>query len=306
MLESNFKTVSEEWKRYKRPLVKESTFSNYSVIIEKHLIPYFSVPPEDESEVMDFIAFKISCGLNTLFIRDIVKVLKMITRFFCKKQGKAFIPWEIRIPKIYQTEKRSILSVKEHRKLLLFLKENPMLSNIGILISLLSGLRIGEVCGLKWEDVDLKKKILRVNRTIERIYVDEGSRHITKVIINTPKTQQSLRVIPMCAELIEALRSVKGTSSASDYILSGDKNPVEPRSYRNALNRLLDSLGISRIRFHALRHSFATRCIEAGADYKTVSSILGHSDVRTTLNLYVHPDFEQKKKCIEKMKSRLK
>ena len=85
------------------------------------------------------------------------------------------------------------------------------------------------------------------------------------------------------------------------FILTNDTKPTEPRTYRNYYKRLLNKLGIPDIKFHGLRHSFATRCIEANSDYKTVSVILGHSNISTTLNLYVHPNKEQKKKCIDKM-----
>ena len=121
------------------------------------------------------------------------------------------------------------------------------------------------------------------------------------VIIGTPKTQNSIRDIPMNKELLKMLRPLKKIVNGKFYVLTNEEKPTEPRTYRNYYKRMMEQLNIPPLKFHGLRHSFATRCIESNCDYKTVSVILGHSDITTTLNLYVHPNMEQKKRCIDKV-----
>jgi len=162
-------------------------------------------------------------------------------------------------------------------------------------------MRIGEVCALKWSDIDLATETIYVNRTIERIYIIEGGERRTELVIGTPKTKNSMREIPISKELIKLIRPLKKLMNDDYFVITNEAKPTEPRTYRNYYKQLLKQLGIPDLKFHGLRHSFATRCIESQCDYKTVSVILGHANISTTLNLYVHPNMEQKKKCINKM-----
>lgn len=102
------------------------------------------------------------------------------------------------------------------------------------------------------------------------------------------------------------VKPLKKIVNSSFFVLTNSDKPTEPRTYRNYYKRLLNQLGIPPLKFHGLRHSFATRCIESNCDYKTVSVLLGHSNISTTLNLYVHPNMDQKKKCVEQMLKSLK
>ena len=129
----------------------------------------------------------------------------------------------------------------------------------------------------------------------------DGEKRHTEIIIGTPKTQNSIRDIPMNKELLKMLRPLKKIVNGKIYVLTNEEKPTEPRTYRNYYKRMMEQLNIPPLKFHGLRHSFATRCIESNCDFKTVSVILGHSDITTTLNLYVHPNMEQKKRCIDKV-----
>ena len=182
-----------------------------------------------------------------------------------------------------------------------FIKQNFTFRNLGIYISLTTGLRIGEICGLKWSDINTDNGTITVNRTIERIYIVEGERKHTELVINTPKTKNSCREIPMNKELQAMVKPLKKVVNTDFYVLTNEEKPTEPRTYRNYYHRLMKRLDIPRLKYHGLRHSFATRCIESNCDYKTVSVLLGHANITTTLNLYVHPNMEQKKRCITKM-----
>ena len=135
--------------------------------------------------------------------------------------------------------------------------------------------------------------------------IEEGNRR-TELLIDTPKTKNSIREIPMSRELLRMLKPFKKIVNPSFFILTNDSKPTEPRTYRSYYKNLMTQLEIPEIKFHGLRHSFATRCIESKCDYKTVSVLLGHSNISTTLNLYVHPNLEQKKKAIDQMFKALK
>jgi integrase len=182
-----------------------------------------------------------------------------------------------------------------------FVKNNFTFSNIGIYICLSAGLRIGEVCALTWDDLDIEQGVINVSKTIQRIYIVEKTEKKTELIIDTPKSKNSIREIPMSKELLQMVKPIKKVVNGSFYLLTNSTSPTEPRTYRNYYKNLMNQLEIPVLKFHGLRHSFATRCIESNCDYKTVSVLLGHSNISTTLNLYVHPNIEQKKRCIEQM-----
>jgi len=162
-------------------------------------------------------------------------------------------------------------------------------------------MRIGEICALTWEDIDTDNGVIHIRKTIQRSYVIEEGISRTELLLDTPKTKNSIREIPMSKDLLRMLKPFKKIVNANFFVLTNDEKPTEPRTYRSFYKNLLKQLDIPEIKFHGLRHSFATRCIESNCDYKTVSVLLGHSNISTTLNLYVHPNMEQKKKAIEQM-----
>ena len=187
-----------------------------------------------------------------------------------------------------------------------YIEKNFTFKNLGIYICLSTGLRIGELCALTWDDIDADNGVILVRKTIQRIYVIDDVKKRTELIIDTPKTKNSIRDIPMTSDLIKIIKPIKKIVNNEYYVLTNDIKPTEPRTYRNYYKRFMKKFDIPDLKFHGLRHSFATRCIEGKCDYKTVSVILGHSNISTTLNLYVHPNLEQKKKCINQMNRSLR
>lgn len=274
----------------------------YVLILENHILPTFgednSLP---EHSVQAFVLHKIESGLSTKSVKDILIVLKMVMKFGVKKEWMTYYEWDIKYPPNSENKVLDVLSVSNHRKILNHIQSHFTFMGLGIYISLSTGLRIGEICSLKWSDINVTDGILTVNRTIERIYIIEGEKKHTELVINTPKTKNSCREIPMNKELLGMLKPLKKVVNDDYYILTNDERPIEPRTYRNYYKRLMEKLDIPKLKYHGLRHSFATRCIEVGCDYKTVSVLLGHSNISTTLNLYVHPNMEQKKRCIDKV-----
>lgn len=302
MIHKTIREIAAAWKEYKRPYVKQSTMAAYVLILENHILPTFgednSLP---EQSVQAFVLHKIESGLSTKSVKDILIVLKMVMKFGVKKEWMTYYEWDIKYPPSSENKVLDVLSVTNHRKILNHIQSHFTFMGLGIYISLSTGLRIGEVCALKWSDINVTDGILTVNRTIERIYIIEVEKKHTELVINTPKTKNSCREIPMNKELLGMLKPLKKVVNDDYYILTNDERPIEPRTYRNYYKRLMEKLDIPKLKYHGLRHSFATRCIEVGCDYKTVSVLLGHSNISTTLNLYVHPNMEQKKRCIDKV-----
>lgn len=296
-----FRQVAAMWKADKRKFVKISTISAYSLTLENHLFPTFGERTNIvEADVQEFVITKLQT-LSRKTVQDILIVLKMVYRYGVKLHFFAHEEWDIKFPTVQDKSEVDVLTIANQKRLLAYVRENFNFRNLGILICLSTGMRIGEVCALTWQDIDLAKRVINISKTIERIYIINGDCRHTELITSTPKTQNSRREVPLSTELYKLLTPLLKVVNRSFYILTNDCRPTEPRTYRNYYTRLLKQLGIPVIKFHGLRHSFATRCIESNCDYKTVSVILGHANIGTTLNLYVHPNLEQKQKCISKM-----
>lgn len=299
--------VIEAWKEDKKQYVKKSSYSAYMLLIENHLLPTFGHQIEiKEAEVQKFVFRKLDEGLSPKTIKDILIVLKMILKFGMKNKVFEYQQFDIQFPTERVSPKIDVLSKANQKKIMSHLQEHFTFKNLGIYICLSAGIRIGEVCALTWEDIDTDTGTISIRKTIQRIYVVDGDIRHTELILDTPKTKNSIREIPMNRDLLKVLKPIKKVVNNSYFVLTNEPNPTEPRTYRNYYKKLMKKLDMPELKFHGLRHSFATRCIESNCDYKTVSVILGHSNISTTLNLYVHPNIEQKKKCIEQMFKTLK
>ena len=304
------KTIGEvavHWKKDKQQYVKQSTIAAYALILENHILPVFGDKVQlTEADVQAFALKKLQDGLSQKTVKDVLIVLKMIQKFGAKNGDLPFMEWSVKFPTEQTKQELEVLSINNQKRIMQYAIDNFTFRNLGIYICLSTGIRIGEVCALKWGDINIATETISINRTIERIYVIDGEKRHTEVVIGTPKTKNSLREIPMSKELLKIVRPLKKVMNDEYFILTNEAKPTEPRTYRNYYKHLLKQLGIPDLKFHGLRHSFATRCIESQCDYKTVSVILGHANISTTLNLYVHPNMEQRKKCINQMFKKLK
>lgn len=294
--------VIELWKIDKQQYVKKSSFSAYTLLIENHLLPIFGEQYEiEEADVQSFVLQKLEGGLSHKTIKDILIVLKMVLKFGAKNKWLSYTPFDIQFPTEREKQNLEVLSRAEQKKIMNYIQEHFTFKNLGVYICLSAGIRIGEVCALTWEDIDTDNGVISINRTIQRIYLIENGVRRTELILDTPKTKNSIRDIPISKDLLRILKPFKKIVNASFFVLTNDVKPTEPRTYRSYYKKLMNELDMPELKFHGLRHSFATRCIESNCDYKTVSVLLGHSNISTTLNLYVHPNMEQKKKAIEQM-----
>ncbi len=301
------KEIIELWKKEKILYVKKSTYSAYLLLLENHIIPYFGeLENIEEKDIQDFALNKLKNGLSTKTVKDLIIVIKMILKFAYKNKFLEYKDIDIKFPTESDTRNLEVLSIADHKKLLKYAQENFTFKNLGIYICLSTGIRIGELCGLQWCDIDIDNGIIKIRQTVQRIYVVEKDKRYTEILIDSPKTKNSIRDIPMTNELIKLIKPLKKIVNNEFFILTNDEKPTEPRTFRSYYQKLIKKLGLPNLKFHGLRHSFATRCIESKCDYKTVSVILGHSNISTTLNLYVHPNMEQKKKCVDQMNKLLK
>ena len=299
--------IIELWKKEKILYVKKSTYSAYLLLLENHISPYFGELEDiEEKDVQDFALNKLTSGLSTKTVKDLIIVIKMILKFAYKNKFLEYKEIDIKFPTESDTRDLEVMSIADHKKLLKYVQENFTFKNLGIYICLSTGMRIGELCGLQWCDIDIDNGIIKVRKTVQRIYVVEKDRRHTEILIDSPKTKNSIRDIPMTNELIKLIKPLKKIVNYKFFVLTNDEKPTEPRTFRSYYQKLIKKLGLPNLKFHGLRHSFATRCIESKCDYKTVSVILGHSNISTTLNLYVHPNMEQKKKCVDQMNKLLK
>lgn len=307
-------SIAKKWLKNSRIRVKESSYIKYQNLLQNHILP--AMGSLDFSELTteyigEFIRKKISTGrkdrlggLSEKSVKDIISVLRSICSY-AGQQG-IDIPCHFELLKFRRTnDEVRILDRGECAILEKYLFHDNSLTKTGILLSLFMGLRLGEVCALRKENILYDDAILQVRFTMQRIQAEEQEdNRKTKIIMTPPKSTNSLRDIPIPKFILERLQILKPMPGET-YVLTGSTDKfVEPRSMENIFDRCLRECQMEKINYHALRHTFATRCIEAGFDVKSLSEILGHANVNITLNRYVHSSMEQKRANMEKLQYR--
>lgn len=273
--------------------VKPNTYFKYEYICKNHicsdiggvLVKYIS-----SCTIRIFTDKLLSKELSVKTVNDVLIVLNLMLKYAETEYG-------ITAPKIkYLRENKRetrVLSISEQKILVEYLYSNIDIHKFGILLALYTGIRVGELCALKWDDIT--DEYIVINKTMMRIKNEEGK---TEIQIGSPKSNSSKRIIPTPQCLLPLIYRYRST----DYVLSNEKlNYTEPRLLQLKFEKMITECGLDKTNFHALRHTFATRCIEAGVDIKTLSEMLGHSDVKTTLNRYVHSSFELKQRSMQRL-----
>lgn len=288
-----YKNLVLDWLKNQKIYLKYSTFTNYCNISHNQIIPNlgnYEVDQLNNDILQEFILNRLKegrCdgkgGISQKYAQDIITVLKLTL-------GKEV---EIQLP--YSPPKEvEIFEKSDQVALINSLQSNICHKNFGILLTIHTGLRIGELCALRWSDINFDTQLLHINKTMIRTYTKEDG---SKLNITPPKTRSSIRTIPLNKWIMQYAVLLRG--SENEYIITGKEKYIEPNKYRLYYNRQLKDLDLPHRKFHSLRHTFATRCIECGCDYKSLSELLGHSNVSITMNLYVHPQLELKRKCVE-------
>lgn len=309
-LKLTFRQVMEECLAERKLSVKESTYANYVNLAEKHLFPELGscyISSLTEEKLNTFLKEKLQSGrldgmggLSAKTVADIRSVLLMGITYAHEQKYPCGVKNKIFYPRTIQPDIR-ILTKGELEKLetILFYQTDSV--KAGILISLYGGLRIGEVCALQWGDISFEEGTLSVQKTIIRIRdLTPDSPKKTKLLMDRPKTVCSVRTIPLPSFILQHIKPL--CLEKEKYLLTGTKNFMEPRSYLTKYKKILMEAGMENYTFHTLRHTFATRCVESGFDTKSLSEILGHSNVNTTLQRYVHPSMALKKEQMERLR----
>lgn len=305
-----FKEVLLLWMEHNRVHYKGATEKKNQDLIDTHILPALGdvkVTKLTATMINSFAMEKMQNGrldgkggLSSSYVRNMMIIISSAMKYAADEQMCSPLKTPVFIPTAPKKD-LPILSLTEQKKL-----ENHLLLGLdptrtGILLSLYTGLRIGEVCALSWEDIDFESNIIHVRHTVSRVKnTDRSSPAKSVLIIDDPKTESSTRDIPIASILQPVLRQIIASSS-SKYVISEAPEFISPRTFEYRYHRLLDAIGVESINFHALRHTFATRCVEAGMDVKTLSEILGHSDPSITLKTYVHSSIERKRSQLEKL-----
>lgn len=299
--ENSFRAIAGEWMKLQNLRLKPASLSAYANILNSYLFPNFgdrAISNIGRAEVVSFAYSLMKCrnaeqkGLSASTVSTILTVSKSIFRYASQERGLAVA--DICGISIKQNKNEPPFLSKEEQSLLLcWLCKHMSPCNLGILLSLYTGIRLGELCALKWKDISKKDQSVMVYQTMQRVQRPEEKR--TEVVIQAPKSASAIRTIPVAKEIAVLLAQNRKGDDA--YLLTGEPDYyLEPRTLQRRFKKVLKESGLGDINFHALRHTFATRGIEAGFDPKTLSSVLGHATVSMTLNRYVHPTMEQKQR----------
>ena len=293
------------WLATNRTCLKISSYAKYRADMCNHLKPYFGAmfPRDITQEMVDDFTSSLLYDkrLSPKTVKDILALLRSVFSYIERRVGKLATP-EITYPKEPRKTVR-VLDEGEESALLECLAEEMDLCKFGVYIALRTGMRLGEVCALKWCDIDLQTSVISISHTVQRItFQDSDGSLSSKLVIGTPKSDSSYRMIPLMPD-IEALCSRFSPGIPDTFVLTGTEKCMDPRKLQRRLQGYLKECGISKAHFHTLRHTFATRCVEVGFDIKTLSELLGHSNTSITLNKYVHPNLNLKRENMSRLKS---
>lgn len=302
-----FEEVLELWMETNQIRYKAATESRYRYLIDRHIVPELGKIPVQSLTALrinTFLQDKLETGrldqnggLSPSYVRSMMLIINSALQLAV--QENICSPLKTPVYKLPPEKKAlQILNRVEQEKLERYLYQDLNSTKLGILISLYTGMRIGEVCALRWEDIDWENGIINVHSTVTRVY--RKGMDGTQLLIDSPKTKASKRSIPIPSVLLPVIYEIK-KGSKSDFVISDKETFLNPRTYEYRYHRILEECGIEDMNYHILRHTFATRCIEVGMDMKSLSEIMGHASISITMNTYVHSSLDLKRTQIEKL-----
>lgn len=298
-----YNEILDLWLQSVKINIKESTYARYSHLIDTHIRTHlgkYQISKISTQLVEEFIKKQLSNGrlkdggaLSPKTVTDILTIVKSSMEY-AKYNNWNVISNLGKLTVKKKDKEMRVLNLSEQKALLRILLHDMDLYKFGVVLSLYTGIRVGELCALQWEDISLSNSILKVRKTMQRIQdTNVSATTKTKIIITEPKSQCSIRDIPLPPFVVDIAKQFASTPKA--FILSGEKDKyIEPRTMQNRFKALVMESKIDDANFHCLRHTFATRCVEVGFEIKSLSEILGHANVNITLNRYVHSSFDLK------------
>lgn len=314
----------DRWLSANSARLKPSSRAKYRTDIENHIKPFFGdkLPGEILPEEIDGFTQSLLTGkgLSPKTVRSILTLFHSILSYTGKRSGGKLPDMEITYPKSFRKNTR-VLDEKEESALVQLLAQEMDACKFGVYLALRTGMRIGEICALRWCDISFEAAAISVCHTALRLprgnacqadpdrpsaaAGDDGGALAlsrTELVIGTPKSESSLRLIPLMPDIATLCERFRPEEPGA-FLLTGTDRCMDPRKLQRHLKKYLEECGIPEAHFHTLRHTFATRCVEAGFDVKTLSEILGHSNIGITMNLYVHPNLDLKRENMNRLKS---
>lgn len=302
--QSYFKYWLDYWLKLSKLRVKESTYVKYNNSIRNHIEPELGNLAMNEITTMIIESYinKKLYELSPKSVSELLIIIKDSIRSATAEGAKCPCQLERLFIK-YQSKEMRVLSKEEEQQLIEYLVKDADRYKMGVLLCLFTGIRIGELCALQGKDISISEKSISITKTMQRLQCTEiNAKSKTRIIITEPKSNKSKRIIPLPDNLVVLLYQFP--SNENEFFLSGSiSHYVEPRVMQDRFKKYLQSINISNAGFHCLRHTFATRSIEVGFDIKTLSEILGHSSVKTTMDRYVHTSTENKRTNMNKLNS---
>jgi integrase len=293
--------IAEQWLLFRRVQLKNSSLVKYSQLMHKHILPQWGgmdIYDLKESDILDFTQKK-SAVLAPKTLHDLLHLLKSLLLAAAEERPGWKVP-RIRYPKLHAKEIETFPASAQARLEAYLLKITDP-SRLGVVMTLYTGLRIGELCALRWEDISLDDRTLNISRTLQRLPAESGNAK-TALVLTEPKTDHARRKIPIPDFLIPKLKKIQ-SGNPDDYLLTGTDHWLDPRTLQNRFREYQKQAKIKPLKFHALRHTFATHCVELGFEIKSLSEILGHSSVKITLEKYVHVSWKLKQQNMGLLKS---
>lgn len=301
-----FKCICDEWLHSNRLRLKPSSYAKYQTSIEKHIVPVLGKLQLSQLSTEMISKFGLELltvrGLAPKTVQDILVLVHAILKYGSKQYPGMLSNVEVLYPPKVTQEMR-VLSPNEQKFLTSYLLEDLSPCKFGVLLALWTGLRIGEVCALRWNRVDLQEQIIKIDATMQRVRIDDPmAPGKTKVLVDSPKTASSVREIPINKQTAALCRRMyPGDDDA--YVLTGSQKAMEPRLLQYYFQNYASDCNLEGVTFHTLRHTFATRCVEVDFEIKSLSEILGHANTSITLNRYVHCSLELKRANMKKLES---
>ena len=297
-----FAQVAEKWLESKKDMIKISSYNHYLNQLESHIIPdlvNYRFSTLTSTEINELLINKINHGYSPTSVNGLRTILMMIFHYARNNRIACNVTDPVFIPKKKKNEIEAF-TLSEQGLLDEYLNDHKDQFNLAILLSLYCGLRIGEVCALQWQDIKFIKETITVNKTLLRVQKkNSAERFKTEVRIQKPKTESSNRTVPIPSFLIPLLKEYRGKDE--EYVITGTDHYMEPRVCLRKFKKLIAKIDMGEYTFHACRHTFATRCVEIGMDAKSLSELLGHASIKTTLDRYVHPSMDLKKEQMNRL-----
>lgn len=293
-ISEDFASISVKWLESIRETRKYSTYVKYCGLYERHIrngiggVPVYDISCSLVNEKIFNRSGEMQYSQNLK--HSVIAVINQILKYAADNYDYPEV--QLTNKSVHSKSKKTeIINHTEQALLVRYLHREMDASKAGILICIYTGLRLGEICALKWDDIDFEQKIIHVRRTVQRVAM-EGNSNRTTLMITEPKSTFSIREIPISAGAVQVLNEIRHDE---EYVIGG-KAPLDPRTYQNRFKRYLKAIAIKEYNFHVLRHTFATNCIDHDMDIKSLSEILGHADIQITLNKYVHPTMDTKRR----------